>query len=833
MQTLNLTVQNLSCAGCAGRAERALSGVPGVTGAKVNLAAETALVEFHAPASPAALAEALEGAGYPARRAETRFAIEGMTCAGCAGRASRAMEALPGVLSADVNVATETATVRYLEGAVVPADIAAASAAAGYPARPQGEMPEAEDRKAGEAAVLKRATLLAALLALPVFLVEMGGHLFPPLHHWIEMTMGEQTSRVLQFLLTSAVLFGPGLRFYRIGLPALFRGTPEMNSLVALGTLAAWGYSTVVTFAPFLVPEAARAVYFESAAVIVVLILLGRWLEARAKGRAGAAIRKLIGLRPRTARVERDGQPVKIPVDAVAVGDVILLRPGETVPVDGTVLSGGSHVDESMLTGEPLPVSKTEGDAVTGGTVNGTGALRLRAEKIGRDTALARIVAMVEEAQATRLPIQSLVDRITLWFVPAVLGVALLTFLVWLAVGPSLPLAITAAVSVLIIACPCAMGLATPTSIVVGSGRAASFGVLFRRGDALQSLQGVKVVAFDKTGTLTEGRPVVTGVTPANGVSETEVLRLAAAAEAGSEHPLARAVAEEAAARGLTALPDAQDMQADPGFGLSATVEGHAVTIGAARMMRREGIDIAPLADAADRLAAQGGTPVYVALDGVAAALIGVADRVKPSAAVAVAALRARGIRVALLTGDTSASGRAVGSDLGVDEVRAELLPGDKPEAVEALRLSHGPVAFVGDGINDAPALARADVGIAIGTGTDIAIESADVVLMSGDPLGVATAQEVSSRVMANIRENLFWAFGYNVLLIPVAAGLLYPAFGLMLSPMLAAGAMALSSLFVLGNALRLRLIRPPLGHAAPAAVPQAETPRRETAPAE
>ncbi|MGR3568857.1 MAG: heavy metal translocating P-type ATPase [Pseudooceanicola nanhaiensis] len=811
MQDLDIHIDNMTCAGCAGRAERALAAVPGVTGARVNLAAETARVSFADPASPAGLAEALDRAGYPARRAEARFGIEGMSCAGCAGRVSRAMEALPGVVSAEVNVATETATVRYLEGAVLPADIAAASTAAGYPAAPKDEMAPIEDRKATEAQALKRATLIAALLALPVFLGEMGGHLYAPLHHWIEQTVGMQSWRVIQFLLTSAVLFGPGLRFLRIGLPALLRRAPEMNSLVAIGTLAAWGYSTVVTFAPGLLPETARAVYFESAAVIVVLILLGRWLEARAKGRAGAAIRKLVGLRPRTARVERDGTVSEIAVDAVAVGDVVILRPGETVPVDGVVLSGASHIDESMLTGEPIPVAKSEGAPVTGGTVNGTGALRLRAEKVGRDTALARIVAMVEDAQATRLPIQSLVDQVTRWFVPAVLVAATLTFLGWLVFGPSLPAALTAAVAVLIIACPCAMGLATPTSIVVGSGRAAALGVLFRRGDALQTLQGVKVVAFDKTGTLTEGRPVVTDVTTAGGIGATEVLRLAAAAEAGSEHPLARAVAEEAARRGVTDLPEATEITADPGFGLSALVGEREVLIGASRMMRREGIDTSALSLAAENLAGRGGTPVYVALDGEIAALIGVADEVKPSAAAAVSALRARGIRVALLTGDTAASGRAVGAALGVDEVRAELLPGDKPEAVDALRLTHGPVAFVGDGINDAPALARAEVGIAIGTGTDVAIESADVVLMSGDPLGVVTAQEVSARVMANIRQNLVWAFGYNVLLIPVAAGLLYPAFGWMLSPMLAAGAMALSSLFVLGNALRLRLIPAPI----------------------
>ncbi|WP_375691856.1 heavy metal translocating P-type ATPase [Pseudooceanicola sp. LIPI14-2-Ac024] len=826
MTDLSFGIDNMSCAGCAGRALKALAGVDGVSEAVVNLAAETARVRFDAPASPAALSAALATAGYPARQAETRLIVDGMTCASCAGRVTRALEAVPGVLSAEVNLATDSASVRYLDGAVQPVDIAAASTAAGYAARPQGDTPPAADRKAAEAETLKQATLLAALLALPVFLGEMGGHLFPALHHWIAGTIGMQAWRVIQFVLTTAILVGPGRRFYTLGLPALFRGAPEMNSLVALGTLAAWGYSTVVTFAPGLLPDSAQAVYFESAAVIVVLILLGRWLEARAKGRAGEAIRKLIGLRPQVARVERDGQPLEIAIDAVAVGDVVLLRPGETVPVDGTVLSGSSHVDESMLTGEPIPAAKAEGDSVTGGTVNRNGALRLRADRVGRDTALARIVAMVEDAQATRLPIQSLVDRITLWFVPVVLGLAALTFLAWLVFGPSLPFAVTAAVSVLIIACPCAMGLATPTSIVVGTGRAAALGVLFRRGDALQSLQGVRAVAFDKTGTLTEGRPALTDLDVLAGFDAAEVLRLAAAAEAGSEHPLARAVVEAAAARDASPLPQAHDMQADPGFGLSATVEGRAILIGAARLMAREGIDHDALTPAADALAARGRTPLYVAIDGRAAALIGVADPVKPTARAAISALRARGIRTVMLTGDTAATARAVARELGLDEARAELLPVDKPEAIAALQADLGPAAFVGDGINDAPALARADVGIAMGTGTDIAIESADVVLMSGDPEAVVTALAVSARVMANIRQNLFWAFGYNTLLIPVAAGVLDPATGLLLSPMLAAGAMALSSLFVLGNALRLRAMRPAAAAhptpamAAPAAAP-------------
>jgi len=512
-------------------------------------------------------------------------------------------------------------------------------------------------------------------------------------------------------------------------------------------------------------------------------------------------------LRPATARVEREGQITEIAIDEVQRGDVVHVRPGERIAVDGTLITGSSYIDESMITGEPVPVGKGPGDTVVGGTVNGASALSFKATAVGRDTMLARIIAMVEDAQGAKLPIQALADKVVIWFVPAVIAAAALTFLAWMLFGPSpaLTYALVAGVSVLIIACPCAMGLATPTSIMVGTGRAAELGVLFRKGDALQTVEGSRVVAFDKTGTLTEGKPALVRSEAAPGIAPAEVLRLAASAEQGSEHPIARAL--EAAAQGALSQPE--DSEAIAGHGLSAAVEGRALLVGAKRLMTREGIALGPLEATHDDIAAAGQTPVLVAVDGAIAGVFAVADRVKPGARAAVEALHAQGIKVAMITGDTRATAQAIAGELGIDHVEAEVLPEGKLAAVKALRERFGPVAFVGDGINDAPALAEAEVGIAIGTGTDVAIESADIVLVSGELAGVVEAFHVSGAVLRNIRQNLFWAFGYNVALIPVAAGVLYPAFGLLLSPMLAAGAMALSSVFVLSNALRLRRLAP------------------------
>ncbi|MDD9718569.1 heavy metal translocating P-type ATPase [Dinoroseobacter sp. PD6] len=809
-----LSIDGMTCASCVGRVEKALAGLDGVSDVAVNLASETARLSLDDPSRLTDATQTLASLGYPARTSKVTLNIASMSCASCVGRVDKALADVPGVLSVSVNLAAETATIEYLEGAVSLGDLMAASAAIGYPA----EIAEAQAsqsraaRKAEEADGLRRSVLLAAILTLPVFILEMGSHLIPAFHHLVMTTIGLQTSWIIQFVLATLVLFGPGRHFYTKGFPALFKGAPDMNSLVAVGTGAAWGYSVVATFLPGLLPEGVRAVYFEAAAVIVVLILVGRWLEARAKGRTGAAIQALLGLQVRTARVIRGGETAEVDVDALAVGDVILVRPGERIPVDGEVTEGSSNVDESMITGEPVPVQKTAGAAVTGGTVNGTGSLTFKAARVGSDTTLAQIIRMVEEAQGAKLPIQGLVDRVTLWFVPAVMVLAALTVVIWLLVGPdpALTFALVAGVSVLIIACPCAMGLATPTSIMVGTGRAAEMGVLFRKGDALQALSEVDVIALDKTGTVTEGQPSLTDLVTTDGFDRDKVLSLIAAVEAQSEHPIAEAIVRGARAEGI-AVPNATGFRSITGYGVAATVEGQEVMVGADRYMSREGIEIAALVETEAELAGRGRTALYAAIDGKLAAVIAVADPVKPASQEAIAALHARGFKVAMITGDKRETAEAIARETGIDHVIAGVLPDGKVAALDDLRAGDRMIAFVGDGINDAPALAHADVGIAIGTGTDVAIESADVVLMSGDLRGVVNAVEVSRRTMSNIRQNLVWAFGYNVALIPVAAGVLYPAFGLLLSPVFAAGAMALSSVSVLTNALRLRRIAPAL----------------------
>ncbi|MEH6516099.1 MAG: heavy metal translocating P-type ATPase [Halioglobus sp.] len=742
------------------------------------------------------------------------FGVREMSCASCVGRVEKALLAVPGVQEAHVNLAAETATISVNDTFEVD-DATKALDAAGYPATlatDQGAADATASRKAEEAAHLQRMTLVAAVLTVPVFILEMGSHMVPAIHDWIMNTLGMEVSWAIQFVLTTIVLAWPGRQFYLKGFPALFKGAPEMNSLVALGSSAAWGFSAVALFAPTLLPDGTRVVYFEAAAMIVTLILLGRFLEARAKGRTGQAIRKLVGLKAKTAQVERNGQLIELPVDDIVAGDVIQVRPGEKIAVDGIVVKGTSYVDESMISGEPVPVEKSTDTEVVGGTVNGTGALTFRATKVGDDTMLAQIIRMVEDAQGAKLPIQDLVNRITLWFVPAVMGVALVTFLTWLLVGPdpALSFALVASVAVLIIACPCAMGLATPTSIMVGTGRAAELGVLFRRGDALQRLNDVKTIALDKTGTLTEGRPELTDLTLTKGFEESDVLRLVASVEAMSEHPIAAAIVRRAEQTGLS-LAAVEDFSSITGYGVSAVIEGRNILVGADRLMIREGITLDEVHRVGDSLGQEGKTPLYAAIDGQLAAIIAVSDPIKSSTAEAIAALHDLGLEVAMITGDSKSTANAIAAKLGIDTVIAEVLPEGKVTAIEKLQLGARTVAFVGDGINDAPALARADVGVAIGTGTDVAIEAADVVLMSGDLKGVVNALHVSQLTMRNIRQNLFWAFGYNALLIPVAAGVFYPVFGLMLSPVLAAGAMALSSVFVLSNALRLRWITPTL----------------------
>jgi Cu+-exporting ATPase len=710
-----------------------------------------------------------------------RFEISGLNCGACAARAEKAMSGVAGVTSAHVNFADHTATVDADRALF--AQIESASTTAGYPATLIAQQAQPQTRE-DETPALRRATLIAAALTLPIFIVEMGGHIFPPIHHAIAQTIGLQTLWVAQFILASIVLIWPGQDFYRIGVPALLRRAPDMNSLVVLGATAAWGYSTIATFAPQMLPAGSVAVYFEAAAVIVTLILLGRWLEARAKGRTGAAIKRLIGLRPDTASVLRDGTFVSINIADVVVGDIIQLTAGERIPVDGDVVTGTGFIDESMISGEPIAVEKTAGDTVFAGTLNGANTLTMTAKAVGSDTMLARIIDMVVAAQGARLPVQDLVNKITLWFVPAVMVIAAATVAIWLLLG-SLPIALVAGVSVLIIACPCAMGLATPTSIMVGTGRAADLGVLFRRGDALQSLEGVDVVAFDKTGTLTMGAPVV-----ASNTLRADDLAAVAAVEAASNHPLAAAIVALAGRH----LPTATGVETVPGHGIQGMVAGRRIVIGNVAMMAWDGVSAQ-----ADVPAGQ--TPVMVAIDGTFAGTLGLSDAPKADAKSTVQNLLAQGIEVVMVSGDTQTAADVLGAALGIDRVIAGVLPDGKADVVRDFQSKGHRVAFVGDGINDAPALACADVGIAMGNGTDVAVDSADVVLVSGNPMGVLRAITISRATLRNIRQNLGWAFGYNVVLIPIAA------LG-WLTPQLAALAMAASSVLVVTNALRLRWVK-------------------------
>ncbi|MBS0306366.1 MAG: copper-translocating P-type ATPase [Proteobacteria bacterium] len=815
--TISLPIEGMTCASCVGRVEAALARVEGVGSVAVNLATERADIHPSGPVDRMALIQAVRKVGYevPARAVE--LAVEGMTCASCVARVERALAAVPGVEQAVVNLASERASVR---GTAAVEALLAAIGQAGYEARAidgtAAGGAELARKKDAERAQLERDLVVGAVLALPVFVLEMGSHLIPAMHDWVMATLGMRTSWILQFVLTTLVLALPGRRFYAKGLPLLARLAPDMNSLVAVGTAAAYGYSVVATFAPGLLPAGTVNVYYEAAAVIVVLILLGRLLEARAKGRTSEAIRRLVGLQPKAAHVVRAGRVVDVPIEQVLLGELVQVRPGERVPVDGELTEGASFVDESMITGEPIPVEKHAGSPVVGGTVNQTGAFTLRANAVGAQTMLAQIIRMVEQAQGSKLPIQAVVDKVTMWFVPAVMAAAALTFVVWLAFGPApaLSFALVNAVAVLIIACPCAMGLATPTSIMVGTGRGAELGVLLRKGEALQSLRDARVVAVDKTGTLTEGRPALTDLEVAPGFERADVLARVAAGESRSEHPIARAIVAAAAHEGL-ALPAAGEFESVTGMGVRARAGGARVEVGADRWMRALGLDVAVFAASAERLAGEGKSPMYAAIDGRLAAIVAVADPIKPSTPAAIDALHRLGLKVAMVSGDHRRTAEAIARQLGIDEVVAEVLPAGKVDAIARLRATHGPVAFVGDGINDAPALAAADVGLAIGTGTDVAVESADVVLMSGNLQGVPNAIALSRATMRNIAQNLFWAFGYNTALIPLAAGVLYPAYGLLLSPVFAAGAMALSSVFVLGNALRLRRFEPPPAAAA------------------
>ena len=815
-----LGIEGMTCASCVTRVERALERLPAVEEASVNLATERATVRVADGVTIEPVLEAVREAGYTPRVETVEIGIEGMSCASCVTRIERALAGLDGVLEASVNLATEKAAVRYLPDAVSRARLEAAIREAGY--TPRTEESSEEKTVDTTLAGFVRYLRLAAALTLPLVLVSMGPLVWPALGGWMEDWVPWSAWRWLELLLATPVVFYTGRRFFHGGVAELRHGSPGMNTLVMFGISAAYFYSVLALLAPGLFPEGTAHTYFEAAAVIVTLILLGKYLEAVAKGRTSEAVRKLLELGAKQARLVRDGQEVELSISAVVPGDLIRVRPGERVPTDGEVIEGEGYVDESMLTGEPVPVRKGLGDEVVGGTVNQNGSLLIRATRVGSDTVLAQIVRMVEEAQQSKPPVQELADRIAAVFVPVVLAVSVLTFVVWMLVGPEprLNYAFVAAVSVLLIACPCAMGLATPTAIMVASGRGAREGVLFRKGVAIEGLARVQAVVLDKTGTITKGRPELTDLLPAPGWDERELLALAAAVEQRSEHPIARAVRERA--EGLV-LPEIHDFEAVPGFGARARAGGREVAVGAARYMRRLGLSVKVFVSEQARLEEAGRTVVYVAVDGAIAGLMAVSDPPKPGSRVAVSALRVEGLHVVMLTGDAERTARAVAKEVGIDEVVSEVLPADKAEAVRALQARGLRVAFVGDGINDAPALAQADVGVAIGTGTDIAVEAGDVVLMQGDLRAVVRARALAKKTLSTIYWNFFWAFGYNTALIPVAAGVFYPFTGLLLQPALAAGAMSLSSLLVLGNSLRLRYFQPP-------ALPdEAEAPLSET----
>ncbi|MCH8025431.1 MAG: copper-translocating P-type ATPase [Chloroflexi bacterium] len=843
-ERITIPVRGMTCASCVGRVEGSLSKVPGVTKAAVNLATEEATVTYQPDtAAITDLYAAVEAAGYEAKPVSKTFAVRNMTCASCVKRVEDALLAVEGVERAQVNLATERVTVAYTP-AVQLDTLRDAVRAAGYElAREIDAAAELEDTEAAERAQeerdLRLRVIFSAAIGVTLIVLAQSGHI-PGLS-----SVRPGAINLIAWALATPVLFWAGARFYRGAWQVGRHRSTDMNTLIAVGTSVAYFYSIVATVWPGLIEGAAGVsadVYFETAAVIVALILFGRWLEARAKGQTSAAIKRLMGLQAKTARVVRDGEELDVAIEEVVAGDTVIVRPGEKIPVDGVVLEGQSSVDESMLTGESLPVDKEPDAEVFGATINKTGSFRFRATKVGSESALAQIIQLVQEAQGSKAPIQRLADVIASYFVPAVLVIALGSFAVWLAFGPSpaITYALLTAVAVLIIACPCALGLATPTAIMVGTGKGAEHGILIRGGESLETAHKITTVVLDKTGTITEGKPSVTDVVAANGLPPDELLRLAASAERGSEHPLAEAIVAEAKARGI-ALAEAEQFQALPGHGIEAQVDGHRLLLGNAKLMQDNGrsaeqaneaqgraierpYDLDGLASQAEALANDGKTPMFVAVDGQVAGIIAVADTLKPEAREAVSGLRSAGIEVAMLTGDNRRTAEAIARQAGIERVMAEVLPEEKAAQVRALQEQGEVVAMVGDGINDAPALAQADIGIAIGTGTDVAMEASDITLIKGDPRDIAIAIRLSKQTMRTIRQNLFWAFFYNTALIPLAAGVLYPVFsnsgvpaGLepflgefgFLNPMLAAGAMALSSVSVMVNSLRLRGFRP------------------------
>ena len=815
MENKVFSIDGMTCASCAQTVEKAAQKLPGVKTANVNLATEKMNIQFDSSAlTEADIQKAVADAGYTAisNTVKKTFNIEGMTCASCAQTIEKATQKLRGVNLSSVNLTTEKLVVEYDPGMVNLTDIIKAVMDSGYEAHEEvataDTVDQDKEKKQKEIKSLWNRFLISALFTAPLLYIAMGHLVNAPLPDFINPMMNPEAFAIVQLVLTLPVV-AVNSKIYRNGFKALSKGHPNMDSLISLGTSAAFLYGVFATVMIFRGEVAyANELYYETAAVILALIVLGKYLETLTKGKTSEAIKKLMGLAPKTALVVRNGKESEISIDEVVVGDIIVVRPGGKTPVDGVVIEGLTSVDESMLTGESIPVEKSVGDAIIGASINKNGTIRYKATKVGKDTALSQIIKLVEDAQGSKAPIAKMADIISGYFVPIVIAIAILSAIAWYFAGQTGVFALTIAISVLVIACPCALGLATPTAIMIGTGKGAEHGVLFKSGTALETTHKLNTIVFDKTGTITEGKPKVTDIITAEGISETELLTLSASAEKGSEHPLGEAIVNSAEEKGLAFLKT-ETFNAIPGHGIEVTINGQHLLLGNKKLMDERHIGLGNLVSASDALASQGKTPMYIAKDGKIAGIIAVADTVKESSLRAIKKLHKMGIEVAMITGDNKRTAEAIAKQVGIDRVLSEVLPEDKANEVKKLQDEGKKVGMVGDGINDAPALAQADVGIAIGSGTDVAIESADVVLMRSDLMDVPTAVELSKSTIRNIKENLFWAFAYNILGIPFAMGVVYAFGGPLLSPVIAAAAMSFSSISVLLNALRLKGFQP------------------------